>query len=128
MPTLNHSDFDTQSLRVLEAAESALPEGKVRDAISAIREASNGSTAVVLAATEEFSTTEAASILGISRPHLYKILDSGALPFKTVGKNTRRVSGEDLYRYLDEFAAARKFAAQAVFDGQRLEDRALNDM
>ena len=41
--------------------------------------------------------TEAADYLGISRQSLYKLMDSGALPFQSVkGIQKRRVKKEDL--------------------------------
>jgi len=41
--------------------------------------------------------TEAADYLGISRQSLYKLMDSGALPFQSVkGIQKRRVRKEDL--------------------------------
>lgn len=128
MPTIVNSDFDTRSLRVLAEAESALPAGKVRDAIAAIRGASEGGPTVVLPAEGDCSTTEAALLLGVSRPHLYKILDSGALAYRLVGSSTRRIYVSDLLAYRERFADARRLAAQAVFDGSHVEDRALNDM
>jgi excisionase family DNA binding protein len=48
--------------------------------------------------TKELSTQEAADLLGVSRPHLIKLLDAGAIPFTKTGRN-RRVRFGDVNRY-----------------------------
>lgn len=56
-----------------------------------------GDAVVVEALTRELSTTEAAALLGMSRPTLIKLLDAGELPYHLVGTH-RRV---DLERVLE---------------------------
>jgi excisionase family DNA binding protein len=72
-----------------------------------------GSDVVLARQDESVSTTEAARVLGVSRPHLYKILDSGALRHSVAGTH-RRVRLGDLQDYLALADAARKSDAAYV--------------
>lgn len=70
----------------------------------------------VVPANAELTTQQAADMLGVSRPHLIdKILQpEGPVPFRTVGRQHRRIrfSDLDMYRRRDE--ARRKEAADEL--------------
>ena len=46
----------------------------------------------------EMTTQSAAEMLGCSRPHLVKLLETGEIPFTKIGKH-RRVKFEDIIQY-----------------------------
>lgn len=49
----------------------------------------------------EMTTQAAAELLGCSRPHLVKLLESGEIPFTKVGRH-RRVKFEDVMNYKEK--------------------------
>lgn len=66
---------------------------------------------------EEMTTTEAAQILNVSRPHLVKLLKEGQIPFHKVGSH-RRVYRDDILEYK---SAQNRKAEEAM---QRLAEQA----
>jgi excisionase family DNA binding protein len=57
-----------------------------------------GKTVTVTPEPTEFSSQQAAEFLRVSRPFLVKLLETGEMPFRKVGKH-RRVRFEDLIYY-----------------------------
>jgi excisionase family DNA binding protein len=56
---------------------------------------------VLIPVDADLSTFDVAALLNVSRPHVTKLLESGAIPFHMVGTH-RRVKLEDALRYRDE--------------------------
>lgn len=61
----------------------------------------------------KLTTQNAADFLGISRPTLVKLLESGAIPFEKVGRH-RRVTLRDLLTYRDKFRVTRRTALRQM--------------
>lgn len=76
-----------------------------------------GKNVVVLPEPNEVTTQKAADLLRVSRPFVVKLLESGKIPFRMVGKH-RRILLEDVLKYKDKIDKDRlktleKLAAEA---------------
>jgi len=74
-----------------------------------------GRAVQVIPLTEEISTQQAADLLGVSRPYLVKLVESGELPHRKVGPR-RRLHLEDVLSYRTQLEAVRRDAMQALAD------------
>lgn len=95
--------------------EIALPEATLPILLSLLEGLGRGKTTAVVATDTEITTQQAAAFLGVSRPHVVKLLERGEIPFRNVGVR-RRIRLEDILLYnarqeairhrgLDELAA-----------------------
>jgi excisionase family DNA binding protein len=76
----------------------ALPAAAVGLLRNLLREMAQGHAISLVPMHAELTTQQAADALNVSRPHLVKLLETGALPFRKVGSH-RRVRFDDLMRY-----------------------------
>ena len=70
---------------------------------------------VVLALDSELSTFEAADVLNVSRPHVTKLLERGAIPFRMVGTH-HRIRLADVLQYQTEQRQRSLAAMQELAD------------
>ncbi|MEI2820856.1 MAG: helix-turn-helix domain-containing protein [Marmoricola sp.] len=112
MNTLEISGIPVQQLDELDAfAATVGPE--LRDVLLSLsRCVRDGDRAVVVDGSDTLTPTQVAQRLGMSRTHLYKLLDRGEIMFHRVGRD-RRIRVEDL----------RKFEAQRQMDRRELAER-----
>lgn len=61
----------------------------------------------------ELTTQQAADLLGVSRPHLIKLLDTEAIEYRLVGKH-RRIDAKSLRTYREVSRAQQRAAADAL--------------
>ena len=69
----------------------------------------DGRAVLVTPLDKELTTTEAARLLNVSRPYLYRLLDAGAIPATWTGTH-RRIKLRDLLAYRQQRDAARREA------------------
>ena len=72
--------------------------------VLALLDAEEGQGAVIVPSNDEYTTTEAATLLGMSRPTLMRMLKRRNIAFRMVGKHHRipAASIRELRKYLDE--------------------------
>jgi excisionase family DNA binding protein len=75
-----------------------LPRAVVVMLASMLAQLAEGRGVTLMASHAELTTVEAASMLNVSRPYLIKLIDSGELPARLVGRH-RRVRFGDLIDY-----------------------------
>lgn len=84
---------------VLGRAKSApLPDAAFALLMEMLQQMARGNVVAVTPIEAELTTQQAADLLGVSRPHLVKMLESGALPHRKIGKH-RRVLLSDVTAY-----------------------------
>src|SRR5699024_2479268 len=113
-----------ETLAKMDAFASSLSDWITREAREAFAHTLAAGRDVGLVPSDDTVTASpAAQIVGVSRAHLYKVLDAGAIPFVVVGKRDRRISLSDLTAYVERTEAARRDAARSV--AKRRDNRAL---
>lgn len=111
------------SLRLREEGKETtvdLPPELLPLLVEALGQLANGNGVRVVAVHAELTTQQAADILNVSRPHLLKLLEAGAVPFHLVGTH-RRVRLADLLVYKRHFEVVQDAAlAELTAEAQRL--------
>ena len=78
-----------------------MPTSALRLLVDILSEFAEGNAVKVVPIHAELTTQEAADMLSVSRPHLVKLLESGALAFHKTGKH-RRIRFADLMVFKTE--------------------------
>lgn len=126
MRTLEASEVKPADLDEIEKAALQLPKSDLADALLAMFAAVRSGQDVCLAPSSEgLSPSRAAGLLGMSRAHLYKLLDAGEIAYARVGRD-RRIAMSDLAAYksrrdLESKALAERFAHPDRVDAAALQ-------
>jgi excisionase family DNA binding protein len=126
--TLSPANVNTAELTVIDRIGRKLPDGDLKNALEEIATTIRlGDKVFVAGRDASLSSNEVAMLLGVSRPHLYKILDSGALPFVRVGNSQRRVLIADVAAYRERTRMLRAKTA-ALLAGGDLDALLIDEM
>lgn len=105
--------FETQHIQIFDDENQAhqveLPTSALCLLVDILAELADGNAVTVVPVQAELTTQEAADMLGVSRPHLVKLLEEGRLPFHKTGKH-RRVRFADLMQFKSQRDQASKAA------------------
>jgi excisionase family DNA binding protein len=113
MKTLDASTVDQQDLQRLEDTVKSMPQdSELAFFLAAIAAAvRDGSDLIAGKPSDLVTPAQAAKLLGISRVHLYKIMDAGEISSVSVGRD-RRLALSDVKALLEERDAAGKEMAE----------------
>jgi excisionase family DNA binding protein len=96
-----------------DGAKVELPNSVFRLLKDIVRNMKLGRAIVLIPENQQLTTQRAADLLGVSRPHLIKLLESGELPYHKAGSH-RRVYLRDLVRYQKRRDAERRKALDLI--------------
>ncbi|NOG31760.1 helix-turn-helix domain-containing protein [Halomonas sp. TBZ9] len=99
----------------LDGADLVLPRQALVLLRDLLTEMAQGNAVTLLPTHAEITTQEAANMLNVSRPHLVKLIEEGAIPFTRVGTH-RRIRLPDLLAYKRQQEEASEAALQALAD------------
>lgn len=113
MQTLEARRVDTHEVTALSEMTESLPEASpLRDFLTkVVQSVRAGADISVVAQEEQIAPSLAAKMLGVSRVHVYKLMDRGDLPFVRVG-NDRRTTLADVEAFKASQADARTAMAR----------------
>ena len=92
-----------------------LPPALARVVAAMLAEVADGRAVEVRTWAEELTTQEAANLLGVSRPFVVKLVDSGDLPARLVGTH-RRIQRGDVLAYRERMRTTTAEALQTLTD------------
>lgn len=86
-----------------------LPEAVLRAIAEVLEAASDGDAPLVLRSSDDLTTEQAASVLGVSRPTVVRMIEAGKLPAHKVGTH-RRLALVDVAAYREQSDGRRRDA------------------
>ena len=90
-----------------------LPDAVYRLLKDIVRNMQLGRAVVLIPESQQLTTQRAADLLGVSRPHLIKLIEAGELPFHKAGSH-RRIYLKDLVTYQKHRDVERKVALDRI--------------
>lgn len=102
LASLLSTKFETQRIDIFDKEDKphtlVLPTSALRLLVDILGELVIGNAVKVVPVHAELTSQEAADLLNVSRPHLVKMLEEGAIPFTKTGRH-RRIRFSDLMAF-----------------------------
>lgn len=102
LASLLSTKFETQRIDIFDKEDKphtlVLPTSALRLLVDILGELAIGNAVKVVPIHAELTSQEAADLLNVSRPHLVKMLEEGAIPFTKTGRH-RRIRFSDLMAF-----------------------------
>jgi excisionase family DNA binding protein len=102
LASLLSTKFETQRIDIFDKEDKphtlVLPTSALRLLVDILGELAIGNAVKVVPVHAELTSQEAADMLNVSRPHLVKMLEEGAIPFTKTGRH-RRIRFSDLMAF-----------------------------
>ena len=102
LASLLSTKFETQRIDIFDKEDKphriVLQTSALRLLVDILGELALGNAVKVVPVHAELTSQEAADLLNVSRPHLVKMLEEGAIPFTKTGRH-RRVRFSDLMAF-----------------------------
>ena len=102
LASLLSTKFETQRIDIFDKEDKphrlVLPTSALRLLVDILGELALGNAVKVVPVHAELTSQEAADLLNVSRPHLVKMLEEGAIPFTKTDRH-RRVRFSDLMAF-----------------------------
>lgn len=102
LASLLSTQFETQRIDIFDKEDKphtlVLPTSALRLLVDILGELAIGNAVKVVPVHAELTSQEAADLLNVSRPHLVKMLEEGAIPFTKTGRH-RRIRFSDLMAF-----------------------------
>lgn len=117
-----------KDLAALTAFAHGLDESALRDLLLALSDSlTSGSTVALLDIDSDYTPSQVAERLKMSRTHLYKLLDSGQIPSHRVGRD-RRIRGRDIIVFERQRQAERRALAERFSSAVEIRHGAVEEL
>ncbi len=114
--SLNAIKDENPEIEIEETQEKIrIPLSALKLLAKILKETSKGKPVSIVPIATEVTTQAAAEILGCSRPHIVKLLESGKISFTKVGKH-RRIKYEDIISYKNEMKTEQERLINEIMD------------
>jgi excisionase family DNA binding protein len=124
LASLLSTKFETQRIDIFDKEDKphslVLPTSALRLLVDILGELAVGNAVKVVPVHAELTSQEAADLLNVSRPHLVKMLEEGAIPFTKTGRH-RRIRFSDLMAFKQQ----REDESQEAMDALALQAQEL---
>jgi excisionase family DNA binding protein len=114
--TLNEIKDKNPEIEIEETQERIrIPLSALKLLAEILKETGKGKPVSIVPIATEVTTQAAAEVLGCSRPHIVKLLETGKIKFTKIGKH-RRIRYEDVISYRNKMKAEQERLINEIMD------------